>query len=108
MRRRGWSAARIQRWRHQPQNLGSGLHAQAAVTDWERLPAALLSQPRTPYVGLLVHWYGGGFDEPIALQGRDTLPLGAESLGRLREDVPAIFRIGGEAGDPAPPAPPSG
>ncbi len=107
LRRRGWDEARIQRWRHQQQNLGSGLPSQAGLADWERLLTALLSQPRTPYVGLLLHWYGGGFDEPIALQGREALPLAAESLGRLREDVLALFRIGGEAGGPAPPAPPS-
>lgn len=107
LRRRGWSGARIQRWRHQQQNLGSSLHQQAGVTDWERLLTDMLSQPRMPYVGLLLHWYGGGPDEPIALQGRDILPLCAESLGRLREDVLAIFRLGGEAGDSDPLAPPS-
>ncbi|MFM7731950.1 MAG: hypothetical protein ACKO6F_00475 [Cyanobium sp.] len=106
LRRQGWSAARIQRWRHQRQNLGSGLHSQAAVTDWERLLAALLSQPRTPYVGLLLHWYGGGLDEPVALQGREALPLCTESLRWLREDVLAIFRAGGESGGQDSLAPP--
>ncbi|MFM7362894.1 MAG: hypothetical protein ACKO25_13960 [Cyanobium sp.] len=106
LRRRGWSAARIQRWRHQRQNPGFGLHAQAAVTDWERLLAALLSQPRTPYVGLLLHWYGGGLDEPVALQGREALPLCTESLRWLREDVLAIFRAGGESGGQDSLAPP--
>lgn len=105
LRRRGWSEARIRRWRHQREIPGSGHDPQAGLIDWERLLTALLSQPRTPYVGLLLHWYDGGGDEPIALRGRETLPLGAESLGRMREDVLAIFRIGGEAGDPAPPAP---
>jgi hypothetical protein len=43
--------------------------------DCERLLTDMLSKPRTPYVGLLLHWYGRGFDEPIALQGRVSLPL---------------------------------
>ncbi|MFM7361523.1 MAG: hypothetical protein ACKO8I_07160 [Cyanobacteriota bacterium] len=107
LRRRGWSAARIQRWRLQQQNPGSGHDPRAGLTDWEWLLNSLLSQPRTPYVGLLLHWYRGGLDEPIALQGRETLPLCAESLGWLREDVLALFRIGGEAGDSHPLLPPS-
>jgi saccharopine dehydrogenase-like NADP-dependent oxidoreductase len=48
-----------------------------------------------------------GVDEPIALQGRVSLPLCAESLGRVREDVLTIFRAGGEAGHSAPLPPPS-
>jgi hypothetical protein len=92
LRRGGWSEVRIQRWREQQQNYRSGLHPQAGVTDWERL---------------LLHWYGEGADEPIALQGRETLPLCVESLGRLREDVLAIFRAGSEGGDPDPLPPPS-
>ena len=102
LRRRGWGAARIQRWRHQREIPGSGHDPLAELIDWERLLSALLSQPRTPFVGLLLHCYGGGLDEPIALQGRDTLPLCAESLGRLQEDVLAIFRVGGEGGHEHP------
>jgi hypothetical protein len=107
LRRRGWRVSRIQRWRNQRQNVSSAHDPQAGLIDWERLLTDLLSQPRTPYVGLLLHWYGGGFDEPIALQGRVSLPLCAESLGRLREDILAIFRVGGEAGHSAPLAPAS-
>lgn len=89
LRRRGWRESRIQRWRNQQQNVSSGHDPQAELTDWERLLTDLLSQPRTPSVGLLLHWYGGGVDEPIALQGRVSLPLC------------------GEAGHSAPLAPPS-
>ena len=88
--------------------MSSGHDPQAGLIDWERLLTDMLSQPSTPYVGLHLHWYGWGFDEPIALQGRLSLPLCAESLGRLREDVLALLRIGGEAGHSAPLAPPSG
>jgi len=108
LRRKGWGESRIQRWRNQQQKVSSGHDPQAELIDWERLLTDLLSQPRTPYVALLLHWYGGGFDEPIALQGRVSLPLCAESLGRVREDVLTIFRVGGEAGHSAPLAPPSG
>ncbi len=107
LRRRGWKESRIQRWRNQQQNVSSGPDPQAGLNDWERLLTNMLSQPRTPYVVLLLHWYGGGFDDPIALEGRVCLPLCAESLGRLREDVLAIFRNGGVAGHSAPLAPPS-
>lgn len=107
LRRRGWSEARIQRWREQQQNHRSGLHPQAGVTDWERLLTDMLREHHTAYVGLLLHWCGEGADEPIALQGRETLPLCEESLGRLREDVLAIFRAGSEGGDPDPLPPPS-
>ncbi len=96
LRRRGWSEARIRRWRHQREIPGSGLRLQVGLIEWERLLNDLLSQPRTPTVGLLLHWYGGGFDEPIALRGRETLPLCTESLGRLREDVLGMFRVGGQ------------
>ena len=68
----------------------------------------MLSPARTPYVGLLLHWYGGGFDEPIALQGRVSLPLCAESLGRLREDVLTPCRVDVEVGVSSQLAPPSG
>jgi hypothetical protein len=67
----------------------------------------MLRERHTAYVGLLLHWYGEGADEPIALKGRETLPLCVESLGRLREDVLAIFRAGSEGGDPDPLPPPS-
>lgn len=107
LRRRGWSEARIRRWREQQQSHRSGVHQQAGVTDWERLLTDMLRERHTPYVGLLLHWYGEGADEPIALQGRDTLPLCMESLGRLREDVLAIFRADSEGGDPDPLPPPS-
>ena len=107
LRRRGWSEARIRRWREQQQTHGPGLRLQAGMTDWERLLSDMLRERHTAYVGLLLHWYGEGADEPIALQGRETLPLCVESLGRLREDVLAIFRAGSEGGDPDPLPPPS-
>ena len=75
LRRKGWGEPRIQRWRNQQQKVSSGHDPQAGLIDWERLLTDLLIQPRKPYVGLLLHWYGGGFDEPIALQGRVSLPL---------------------------------
>ena len=66
LRRRGWRESRIQLWRNQQHHASSGHDPQAGLIDWERLLTDMLSQPRTPYVGLLLHWYGGGFDEPIA------------------------------------------
>lgn len=59
LRRRGWGESRIQRWRNQQQKISSGHDPQAGLIDWERLLIDMLSQPRTPYVGLLLHWYGG-------------------------------------------------
>ena len=69
LRRGGWSEARIWRWREQQQNHRSGLHPQAGVSDWERLLTDMLRERHTAYVGLLVHWYGEGADEPIAPAG---------------------------------------
>jgi hypothetical protein len=107
LRRKGWGESRIQRWRNQQQNVSSGHDPQAGLIDWERLHTHILRQPRTPYVGLILHWHGGGFDEPIALQGRVFLPLCAESLGRVREDVLTLFRVAVKAGNCAPLLPPS-
>lgn len=107
LRRKGWGESRIQRWRNQQQNVSSWHDPQAGLIDWERLHTHILRQPRTPYVGLILHWHGGGFDEPIALQGRVFLPLCAECLGRVREDVLTLFRVAVKAGNCAPLAPAS-
>ncbi len=48
LRRRGWSEARIRRWRNQQQTHGPGLRLQAGMTDWERLLSDMLRQPGTP------------------------------------------------------------
>lgn len=87
LRRKGWSEAKIKRWKEQKAEHLAKLKSTQNATDWEHLLIDLLNLRQTPFVGLLLHWYSGPIEERIELQGREDVKASAETLGRMREDV---------------------
>ncbi len=87
LRRKGWSEAKIKRWKEQKAEHLAKLKSTQDATDWEDLLRDMLNSRQTPFVGLLLHWYSSSIEERIELQGREDVKVSAETLGRMREDV---------------------
>lgn len=92
LRRKGWSEAKIKRWKEQKSEHLAKPKSTPEATDWEDFLKELLSSRQTPFVGLLLHWYSGPIEGRIELQGREAANLSAEILGRMQEDVLYEFR----------------
>ena len=95
LRRRGWSESKISRWKEQRDQRLANLPKSADPTDWEHLITEMLNSGKTPFVGILLHFYSGSIEGPIELQGREVIKvksMSPEVLGRLKEDVLYEFR----------------
>lgn len=100
LRRKGWSAARIDRTlaaraeaaRRRALRGASDLGAE----EWLSLLRAVVVAVDAPYVGLLLHWYSGDVErEEFAIRRREAVPLTAASpdlLMRIDQDVLYEFR----------------
>jgi hypothetical protein len=97
LRRKGWTAAKVARWREQKvQHLQSPRDSVSdEITRWLSLLKQILTFGGSPYIGLLLHWYDGQVEDDIEISERQAVPfklLGPEFLGRLKEDVLYDFR----------------
>ena len=90
LRRKGWSAAKINRWKEQKSRHLARPKDAADTTDWQALLTEMCQSGQTPYVGLLLHWYDGPIEGRVELRGRESVKvknLGSETLSRMHEDV---------------------
>lgn len=87
LRRKGWSDAKIKRWKEQKAEHLAKPKQTPEATDWEAFLKEMLNSRQTPFICLLLHWYTGPIEGRIELQGREVVNVSAESLGRMREDV---------------------
>lgn len=96
LRLKGWSEAKIARWREQrdAHQAGKGAVARAAseadIARWQSFLADMLAHKHAPYVCLLIHLYDGDLDRDIVLAGRVAVKLrdaDAHFLRALSEDV---------------------
>ena len=95
LRRKGWSESKISRWKEQKSQHLANPPKSADPTDWEHLLTEMLKSGKTPFVGILLHFYNGSIEGRIELQGREVIKiknLSPEALGRLEEDVLYEFR----------------
>ncbi len=102
LRKKGWGAAKIERWldqqartRRRDVRVRRVRDADEATTlDRWRLGIEALSL-QAKRVGLLLHWYQGGLDsERIRIARREEVPIAALTVERLRgidEDVLYLF-----------------
>lgn len=109
LRRRGWSEAKIDRWRDQTgqgrarREQESGAGAQRGLQDanqWIDLLRDLLNSGAGPRIGLLLHWYRGSVEsERVALKGVRRVAistLNPDQLMGIEEDVLYEFVRGSE------------
>jgi len=109
LRRKGWSEARISRWRDQKQaarekdrrtvqGMAEGMTAE--VEWWLSYLRRLLGAGGVRSIGLLLHWYSGSLTgERITLRERIRLPIGQvrpEFLVQIEEDV--LYELWSAAG----------
>src|SRR5262249_14315957 len=100
LRARGWSEAKIARWRLDKQQGGERVARQAdegrrnrleEAEQWLDFLRALLAVPGATRAGLLLHWYRGGpAEERLQIQRRQSVRLDEatpELLMRIDEDV---------------------
>jgi hypothetical protein len=90
LRRKGWSEAKITRWKEQKSEQLARPQTVPDATDWEQLLKDMLSSRQTSSVALLLHWYNGPIEARIHLHGRQVVRLAdltSDLLGRMREDV---------------------
>lgn len=95
--RKGWNAGKIARWREQleknrrtkTEQAQSQIDSAGEPDDWLNIVRDLRADARLPYVGLLLHFYGGALSEHIDTT-RKALPLddrAAAALYRMDEDT---------------------
>lgn len=100
LRRRGWSEAKVGRWRLQVEGdrvrrrreeRGQAGRGVPSAGQWVTLVREVLGSGATPRIGLLLHWYAGGVEsERIQLKSQRQVPrseLTPELLMRMDEDV---------------------
>jgi hypothetical protein len=100
LRKKGWSAAKIERWlgerrlardRRARKNAAHDASLGPALEGWVAFLRAVLEAGDVASVGLLLHWYRGGVDsERIRLASRRGVPLrelSADLLLGIEEDV---------------------
>jgi hypothetical protein len=100
LRRRGWSASKIERWLEQKTSRSAQVKRASSDTpdagEWCLFIREVLASPYTDSFGLLLHWYGGALDsERIELRGREVIlarDIEATDLLDLTEDVLYEFR----------------
>lgn len=103
LRRKGWSESKIARTLTQrneakarPRSPLRNGPQETGLDTWCALIHALLAQPGTACVGLLIHDYRGSIDgEAIILQGRETIRMqdvSEAALASMREDTIYEFR----------------
>ena len=105
LKRKGWSAAKIERWLEQKAGVAvrservrrdHDKHQTPGVGEWISFIQAMLASGGTDSVGLHLHNYAGDFEmEEIRIGGRCSLrasELDAEYLLRVEEDVVYEFR----------------
>lgn len=103
-RRQGWSESKIERVLAQREDQRArerqkverikktALESGASV--WQDCIRAVLVSGETDAFGLLLHWYSGGLDGRIVLEGHETVRLAdldASALGMMRDDVLYTF-----------------
>ncbi|HEX7858880.1 MAG TPA: hypothetical protein VF773_00995 [Verrucomicrobiae bacterium] len=104
LRRKGWSAAKIERWLEQKAGVAvrservrrdHDQHETPAATEWVSFIQAMVASGGTSSVGLHLHNYGGDYElEEIRIGGRRSLraaELDADYLLRIEEDVVYAF-----------------
>ena len=101
MRQKGWSEAKIARSLTQKLDKITQVNEAAIksngnqASSWCTLISELLDSGKTPYVGLLLHYYSGSLESRIEVSGRviarkaDVTP---DYLGTMQEDVLYEFR----------------
>jgi hypothetical protein len=92
LRHKGWSEAKIARWKEQKAADLAKRRSLMNPTNWEDLVKEMLDSGWAPFVGLLLHWYQGPTSSRIELHGREAVPVSAEALARMQEDVLYVFR----------------
>lgn len=113
LRRRGWSKAKIERWRTQTeqdrarreqQSVAGSQRGLQDARQWIALLRDLLNSGATARVGLLLHWYRGRVEsERIVLKGVRRVELSMltpDQVMAIEEDVLYEFLTFGEGGDP--------
>jgi hypothetical protein len=108
LRTKGWSAAKVKRWREQREAAGArnarvrqtnDAHwLSSALAQWDAALRAVLERGATSELGLFLHWYRLKLTtEPIDLLRRRRVALeslGADVLRGIEEDVLYIFHRG--------------
>jgi hypothetical protein len=108
LRRKGWSEARIGRWREErrlARERAEQARGEAAPREqadaWAAYVRDLLDQPGAAWFGLLLHWYRDSPEtERVRLRDAVAVPrhrLTPETLLGMQEDVLYLFRSGGPA-----------
>lgn len=96
LRRKGWSQAKLERWRTQKQGHRARPRRSDEPTEWVALVNDILNSRHTSSFGLLLHWYNGPLEGRIQLSARNVVKLvqvSPELLGRMQEDVLYEFRV---------------
>ncbi|MGH8107407.1 MAG: hypothetical protein ACREO1_01640 [Arenimonas sp.] len=101
MRLKGWSEAKIARSLAQKLDKISQVNEAAVrsngsqASGWCSFLSELLDSGKTPYVGLLLHFYSGSLESRIEMSGRvaaGKADVSPEYLGNMQEDVLYEFR----------------
>jgi hypothetical protein len=102
VRRQGWGDTKIARWlaeqaanrKRRARKRGPGSRSRTAE-EWRRLLVEVLASGQIPWVGLLLHWYSGSFQDDEVRFSRASIPLTHlcdELLLQFEEDVLYQFR----------------
>lgn len=94
LRRKGWSAAKIERALAQQQDRRAQRVVESTAP-WLAFIRDMLTQTKNTRLGLLLHYYSGALDADIVLSARESVPLPLLSealLEGLRQDVLYEFR----------------
>jgi hypothetical protein len=98
---KGWSEAKIARWReqrgeHQAKKAATARAAsETGIAQWQGFLSEALTRSDTPYLCLLIHMYSGALDGDIELSDRQPVKLREADtafLDAMSEDVLYEFR----------------